>query len=467
MSFPKYEKYKDSGVEWIGPVPKHWDQKWLSLLAEESNHSFVDGPFGSDLKTGDYLDSGIPLIQLNNIRDGKHLLSNLKFISKSKRDQLLRHTTKDGDVVIAKMADPVARAAVVSDVFPEYVIVADCVKMTPNLELVDLNFLIWSVNSDSVRISAELASSGTTRIRINLGQIKKLKIPYPSLSEQTQIAHFLDYETARIDALIAEQERLIALLKEKRQAVISHAVTKGCDRAVPMKDSGVEWLGEVPEHWKITKLKHAIDEYGGSTPSKENLDYWNGEIPWVTPKDMKREVIGDSIDHVSTLAIEETNLSILPKQVVLIVVRGMILAHSVPVAITTTNTTINQDMKAMRAKKKLSSDYLLLLLQGMKNAVFSFVDNSAHGTKKIEWERFENISIPVPEPQEQTEIVLKTRENIRKVDLLYAEVNRSIGTLNERRSALISAAVTGKIDVRNWQPPTSTSPMPTLEAVHS
>jgi type I restriction enzyme S subunit len=280
MSFPKYEAYQDSGVEWLGEVPEHWYQKWLGLLADESNNAFVDGPFGSDLKTSDYLDDGIPLIQLNNIRDGRHVLNNIKFIGEEKRNQLLRHTTKKGDVVIAKMADPVARSAVVSDAFPEYVIVADCVKMTPNLDLIDLNFLIWVINSDCVRISAELASSGTTRIRINLGQIKKLKVPYPPVEEQTQIARFLDHETARIDALIAEQERLIELLKAKRQAAISHAVTKGLDPTAPMKGSGVEWLGEVPAHWEVKKIKYAFVLQRGVDITKDGQA--DGEIPVVS-----------------------------------------------------------------------------------------------------------------------------------------------------------------------------------------
>src|SRR5690606_17103116 len=116
--------------------------------------------------------------------------------------------------------------------------------------------------------------------------------------------------TARIDALIEEQQRLIELLKEKRQAVISHAVTKGLDPTVPMKDSGVEWLGEVPAHWVVRKLKNLVSVRGGSTPSKEVELYWEGEIPWVSPKDMKSERISDSIDHVSELAIEDGGLNI-------------------------------------------------------------------------------------------------------------------------------------------------------------
>src|SRR5699024_11885818 len=124
----------------------------------------------------------------------------------------------------------------VSAEYGEYVIVADCVKLMPDLKLVDLSYLNWAINSELVKSQAELVSSGTTRIRISLGELKKLKIPYPSLAEQTQIANFLDYETAKIDSLIEKQQHLIELLTEKRQAVISYEVTKGLNHDVSMKE---------------------------------------------------------------------------------------------------------------------------------------------------------------------------------------------------------------------------------------
>nr|WP_249138429.1 restriction endonuclease subunit S [Acinetobacter nosocomialis] len=212
MSYSEF-KYSDY---FKTELPSHWQEKRLGFLSMQTKNAFVDGPFGSDLKSDDYLDEGIPLIQLNNIRDGKHILRNMKFISQNKKIDLIRHLALPQDIVIAKMAEPVARAAVVSDEYDEYVIVADCVKLSPDLELVDLNFLIWAINSDCVRENAELVSTGTTRIRINLGELKKLKVPYPSLSEQVKIRQYLDHETAKIDTLIAKQEELIALLKEKR-----------------------------------------------------------------------------------------------------------------------------------------------------------------------------------------------------------------------------------------------------------
>ncbi|MGZ8258031.1 MAG: restriction endonuclease subunit S, partial [Methylotenera sp.] len=266
-------------------LPGHWLEKRLCYLAKEERAAFVDGPFGSDLKTSDYKEDGVPLIQLNNIRDSKHLMQNMKFVTEDKKQQLIRHLAIPGDLVIAKMAEPVARAAVVGDDYSEYVIVADCVKFTPNLYLADLRYLVWAINCDYVRINAELVATGTTRIRINLGELKKLKIPYPPFVEQKAIANFLDHETAKIDTLIEKQQQLIKLLKEKRQAVISHAVTKGLNPNAPMRDSGVEWLGEVPEHWEVTRAKFVSNIFIPQR-NKPELNDDNG-VAWATMEDMK------------------------------------------------------------------------------------------------------------------------------------------------------------------------------------
>lgn len=223
--YSQYYYSKDFKTE----IPLHWHVKQLGHLAEQNSTAFVDGPFGSDLKNSDYQDYGIPLIQLNNIRDGKHILQNIKYISEFKKKTLVRHVAYPKDIVIAKMADPVARSAIVSNIYSEYVIVADCVKMTPNLNRIDLSYLVWAINSDYVRINAEMVSTGTTRIRINLGELKKLKVPYPPLPEQKNITAFLDHETAKIDTLIEKQLQQIELLKERRSALISAAVTGKID----------------------------------------------------------------------------------------------------------------------------------------------------------------------------------------------------------------------------------------------
>ncbi|WP_314407981.1 restriction endonuclease subunit S [Pseudomonas kuykendallii] len=447
MSLPAYPAYIDVGVDWLGKIPAHWQQKWLGLLAAESRTAFVDGPFGSDLKSSDYQDEGIPLIQLNNIRDGQHVLRNMKFISEEKRNELSRHSAFPGDVVIAKMADPVARSAIVSEEFSEYVIVADCVKMTPNLTSVDLGFLIWAVNSDCVRISAELMSSGVTRIRINLGQVKKLKIPYPPLCEQTQIARFLDHETARIDALIEEQQRLIELLKEKRQAVISHAVTKGLDPKVPMKDSGVEWLGEVPAHWDVMALKWRarIKSGDGISPSliEAELSTQNS-IPVIG---------GNGVMGYTSQG------NITPP----IIVIGRVGALCGNVHKIYEPAWVSDNALVLEVQREsLDLAYLAHVLNARN--LNQMADKSAQPL--ITGSKVTSQCLPCPCLDEQRAIAAFVDSVLAEFDELTLAGEEGIELLKERRSALISAAVTGKIDVRGWQPPASTQ-APKLEVAEA
>jgi type I restriction enzyme S subunit len=259
----------------------------------------------------------------------------------------------------------------------------------------------------------------------------------------------VERETARIDALITKKTRFIELLKEKRQALITHAVTKGLDDDVPMHDSGVEWLGQTPAHWAVSKLGYVASEQGGKTPSTENADYWDGEVPWVSPKDMKVSVISDSIDHITSLAVEECGMAMIPKNAVLVVVRGMILAHSFPVAETGKPVTINQDMKALVPIQDMLSTYLRLVLQSAKSYVVSvLVAEAAHGTRVLRTDIWKQLPVVFPPVAEQRLIIDHIEAVSWKYDGLASKTQHSIDLLKERRAAFITAAVTGQIDLR-------------------
>ena len=294
-----------------------------------------------------------------------------------------------------------------------------------------------------------LLSSGGGQPNVSQEKLRAFRIPQPPLPEQAYIASFLDRETGKIDALVAEQERLIALLKEKRQAVISQAVTKGLDLNVKMKDSGVEWLGEVPAHWEVRPLKYCASFVSGGTPSKDREDYWQGEVPWVSPKDMKQWVVSGEVDRISMEAVEAAGLTILPKSSVLIVVRGMILAHSFPVALSKGLVTINQDMKALLPKKGISPVFLARFLSANASLVAKWIDEAGHGTRALRMEGFAGFRIAVPPQEEQNEVAVHLGKTTTEIDNLVRDVEQSIVFLRERRGALISAAVTGKIDVRD------------------
>lgn len=435
-------------------LPIHWQEKRLGFLAMQTKNAFVDGPFGSDLKSDDYLDEGVPLIQLNNIRDGKHILRNMKFISDNKRIDLIRHLALPQDIVIAKMAEPVARAAVVSDEYDEYVIVADCVKLTPDLELVDLNFLIWAINSDCVRENAELVSTGTTRIRINLGELKKLKVPYPSLSEQIKIRQYLDHETAKIDTLIAKQEKLIELLKEKRQAVISHAVTKGLNPKVPMKDSGNIWAEKIPNHWKLTKLTYVARVGNGATPSRDNEAYWkDGSIGWLNSSKVNDVIITEADQFITPLAKTQTSVQIVQPNDLVMAITGEGQTRG-RVAICQLDATINQHLASIRiTDKNLNHEFLFCWLTANYERI-RYESTGAGSTKgAITCGDIGLYPVPLPPYAEQLEIVANIKKQSDTFKRLIVKAESAIQLMQERRTALISSAVTGKIDVRNWQDP--------------
>ena len=433
-------------------LPTHWQEKRLGFLSMQTKNAFVDGPFGSDLKSDDYLDEGVPLIQLNNIRDGKHILRNMKFISDNKKKDLVRHLALPQDIVIAKMADPVARAAVVSDEFKEYVIVADCVKLTPNLKLVDLNFLIWAINSDCVRENAELVSTGTTRIRINLGELKKLKVPYPSLSEQIQIRTFLDYETAKIDSLIEKQQQLIQLLKEKRQSVISHAVTKGLNPDVSMKDSSVEWLGQVPEHWTVSKLKHFVNVVDCKHITAE---FFDEGIPLASIGEVKGWKVNLS---KAKLTNEKYYFELIdgnrkPQIGDIIYTRNATVGEAALVHEELSRFALGQDVCLIHIIQKLYPEFLLHFL---KSEIIKIQLNSAmvgSTFKRINVDDIRNYVVIIPPFEEQKEILKALETNTKQYDSLIFSAEKQIDLMQERRTALISSAVTGKIDVRQWQNP--------------
>ena len=270
----------------------------------------------------------------------------------------------------------------------------------------------------------------------------------PDLATQRQIADFLDRETARIDLLIEKKQRLVALQNERRQSTLERLVLGG---ARASRTTGKDWIVDLPAEWQAQPLKHLVAVFGGATPSKDREDYWQGDIPWVSPKDMKNDVLDSASDYISREALMNSPLVLVPAQSILIVVRGMILARHIPVCRLNMPATINQDMKALIAKKsKINPEYLQVMLQGFQNILMSFVEEAAHGTKKLRSEELFSLKFPVPPLSQQLEIVERLGRVSHQVGRSNALIEQSIDRLKEYRSALITAAVTGQIDVQTY-----------------
>jgi len=263
---------------------------------------------------------------------------------------------------------------------------------------------------------------------------------------------------------VEEQKRLIELLKEKRQAVISHAVTKGLDPNVPMKDSGVEWVGEVPVHWDVVKVKNAARLESGHTPSKDHPEYWEGgDIPWVSLNDSKALAVNDYIDEtkfqVTLLGIENSSARLLPAGAV-VFTRDATIGLA---AITKREMAVSQHLIAWICnREKVISEFLLLVFYAMENELDRFTFGAT--IKTIGMPDVRRLVMPLPPIEEQKAVIKEVFAQRDSLDSMISEAERASSLLAERRSALITAAVTGKIDVRGWKSANESDDAPMLRA---
>jgi type I restriction enzyme S subunit len=445
MSLPRYPEYKDSGVPWLGSVPSHWEVRRFKWLIERN-----DGGVWGDDPDGNA--DTIVLRSTEQTVDGRWQIeepAKRKLTEKDRLSALL----EVGDLLLTKSSGSALHIGKTTLVDENVAGLSAC--YSNFMQRIRVNDRLhpkvaWYIlNNGLSRVQLDLLSNSTTGLaNLNGTIIGDLLLAVSPREEQTAIASFLDRETAKIDALIAEQERLIALLAEKRQATISHAVTRGLNPDAPMKDSGVAWLGEVPAHWDVVPLKYLVELRSGGTPSKDNLDYWDGDIPWASAKDLKVEKLGSTIDCITQKAVATGAASLIREGAVLVVVRGMILARMFPVVQTTVAMAINQDLKAVLPLDRLNTQFLAWLLRGSAEESLQRLDEAGHGTKALRMDAWTSMQLPVPPLEEQTEVADYLSKTTAKLDALRDDAMHAIELLKERRAALIAAAVTGQIDVR-------------------
>ena len=273
-------------------------------------------------------------------------------------------------------------------------------------------------------------------------------VSLPPLPEQRAIAAYLDRETARLDVLLAALKRLLGLLAEKRQALISHAVTRGLNPAAPLRDSGMVWLGKIPAHWEVTRIKQIAKVGNGSTPLRDNNVYWqNGTFPWLTSTMVNDDVIGDPQEFVTDVALKECHLPIVEPNSVLIAITGQGKTRG-KTSILRYKATINQHLAFITLLVDLvSPEYLQLFLSAFY-AILRMMSEGMGSTKgALTCEQLKEFPVLVPPFEEQQEIVKYLEQQKYRIDKLYTIVQKMTGLLQERRAVLITEAVSGKLKV--------------------
>jgi type I restriction enzyme S subunit len=443
MSFPCYPEYKDSGVEWLGEVPGHWEVKALKNVISRIESGVSVNAIDTPAAEGE-----IGVLKTSCVYRGWFDPAENKAVVPEEYERVACPVTA-GTLIVSRMNTPdlVGAAGMVGESHPR-LFLPDRLWQVHFAEA-HAAFIHYWTHSPLYRAQVQQVCAGASSSMQNLAQdqFRAFTLALPPVREQTAIAAFLDRETAKIDALVAEQQSLIALLKEKRQALISHAVTKGLDPDVPMKGSGVAWLGEVPAHWEVLKLKHVSPEITVGIVVEPSKYYCETGVPALRSLNVKSgSILLENLVFISEEANEALAKSCLRAGDIVAVRSGQPGTSAViPEELDGCNCI---DLLIIRRPKGGSEHYLCWYLSS-DPALRQFAEGSGGAIQQhFNVSTATSLQVATPPPAEQLRIDQFLRSEVSKFDALVLEAEATIDLLQERRTALISAAVTGKIDVR-------------------
>jgi len=442
MSFPRYPKYKTSGVEWLGEVPEHWQVLPCRAIVQERTAK------NEYAKCQDYLSlmanvGVIPYAEKGDVGNKKpEDLSKCKIVTR-------------GDFVINSMNYGIGSYGL-SDY--DGVCSSVYIVLKPKNDVVESRFALRIFESRSFQKNAQSFGNGILEHRraINWDILKSIGVGIPSFDEQKSVLTFLDHETAKIDELVAEQERLIELLKEKRQAVISHAVTKGLNPDAPMKDSGIEWLGEVQEHWEMKPLGRITlsrcDGPFGSGLKSEH--YADSGVRVIRLQNIRAEGFNDS--DAAFIEKEYHDNDLTGHEVVAedVLIAGLgddknLVGRACVAPVGIEPAMVKADCFCFRLNRERALPAFVATVLSVSATFDAGMLATGTTRSRIPLSITSGRRIPLPPLAEQITIVAHLERELATFDTLTTEANRVIDLLKERRTALISAAVTGQIDVRN------------------
>ncbi|MDP1164275.1 restriction endonuclease subunit S [Klebsiella pneumoniae] len=441
--YKAYPEYKKTSSLWVDVIPSHW----MCILFKRVVSEIKDGTHG----THGRVELGRPLLSAKNVQNhGIEINESESFISEREYNEITRNGFPKKNDLLITCVGTIGRSCVYE--FHEPIAFQRSVAFLRLSVDACPYFYKYYVESKPYQCQLEAASKASAQSGVYMGDLVNTLTVYPPINEQKGIVKFLHHETAKIDNLIEKQQQLIELLKEKRQAVISHAVTKGLNPDVPMKDSGVEWLGEIPEHWLCTKIKYIAL----LTPKKSSVNFKNNdECTFIPMEKLKRNsLVTDESklirDVISGYTYFEDDDLLLAKVTPCFENKNIAVARGLVNNIGFGST----EIYVLRPTEKIRVNYLLYRLQEdnfIRTATGAMT--GAGGLKRVPSDFLLNYPIAIPPKPEMDAIVAYLNAQEVHYDLMEKNATQAVQLLQERRTALISAAVTGKIDVRDWVAP--------------
>lgn len=435
MKFKPYEEYKKADLPWIDEIPSHWEESRVKAITKLKSTRQKD--IDSELELlSVYRDYGV--VKRTEKDDNHNIipedLSNYKVVYK-------------GDLVLNKMKVWQGSLGVSSYdgiVSPAYIVCS----VRSNIFGKYLNYLlrnkmyltIYNKLSYGVRVD---------QWDMRYEDFKNIELFLPPKEEQDKIADFLDHNLAKIDKFVELTERQIELLKEQKEVLINDVVTKGIDKDVVYKDSGIDWIGEIPEHWRKDKTIRIFKWIGsGTTPNSSNLNYYNnGQYNWINSGDLKSKYLYESRNKITDGAVNENpSLKLFPKDTIIIAMYGATIGN---LSILKKESYMNQACCGLaQYEDNYIVNYSYFTLQSMKQ--FLLESARGGGQPNISQDIIKQSWLPIPPKKEQEEIVAYIEKETDKIDRTIDLYKKQIELIKEYRTSLIASAVTGKIDVRDF-----------------
>ena len=411
---------KESGIDWIGQIPEEWEISKIRYLVTTRSEKRIT-------------DSSVPYIGLENIESqtGKFVDTGIQV------DKSENIVVEIGDILFGKLRPYLRkywRATFTSTASSEFLVFQSS-------EL-DMNFLYYAIQSDSFIEEVNTSTYGSKMPRASWEYIKNMKIAFPtSLVEQQKIADFLDKKTAQLDKVKSLLEEQIQKLNAYRASLIYETVTKGLDKTVPMKDSGIDWIGQVPEGWGVGKVKYFSQISAGATPDRNNSLFWNGNINWMSSGEVNQGIVKHTSESITDLALKRTSTKLLPNGTVMLALNGQGKTKGTA-AVLAIESASNQSLASFIVDNKiLNNMYLYYFFVANYYNIRGLKGEDRDG---LNLQLVSNIVIPLFEFEEQQKIVDFLDKKTVQIDKLIQIKNEQIDNINKQRQTLIYDYVTGK-----------------------
>ncbi len=405
------------------PNGRKFETLCLQTFCDNIKSDIVDGPFGSDMKRSDYKTEGIPVLKIQNIKPFKIIIKKMDYVSKNKYDQLIRHSYRPGDIIITKLGEPLGISAIVPEDFEKGLIVADLVRVRVNTKKINLKYLCYVLNSPTISNYINSKQKGTTRARVKLSIVRELPIPSVDITEQIKIVDEIEKQFTRLDAAVKDLKNVKEKLGVYRKSVLKAAFDFDCE---------------------YQRIDTYCDVISGSTPRTNQKEYWDGDILWITPKDLsayKNKYIETTSRMITEKGYKSCSATIIPEYNVLMSSRapiGYLVMNKKPMC-------TNQGFKSFQIKnrKDLNEEFLYYQLKHIVEKIKKF--GSGTTFNEISKPKAQSILIKVPKLEEQKVIIGNIESHFSVIDKLEEVIDSSLNKTEQLRKSILKSAFEGRL----------------------